>query len=178
MTTPAPDEAPPPTDAVDAIVAQWQRVRPDLDLDTMAIFGRIHRTSKLAGRQLKDVFAPYGLALSDFDVVATLRRSGEPFELSPKQLSATLMLTSGGLTGRLDKLERAGLLRRLPDPNDRRGLRIQLTDEGKRVVDASVTDEIVALARVLGSALSAEERQDLGRLLTKLHAAYADAPLE
>lgn len=171
-----PDER--QTDAVDAIVAQWRRERPDLDLEAMAIFGRIHRTSKLAGRQLKDVFAPYGLALSDFDVVATLRRSGAPFELSPKQLSATLMLTSGGLTGRLDKLERAGLVRRLPDPNDRRGLRIQLTDEGKRVADESVTDEIVALAQVLDSALSQRERNELDRLLTKLHTAYADAPLE
>lgn len=171
-------ESGPRTDAVDAIIGQWRRERPDLDLVPMAIFGRIHRTSALTRRRLRDVFAPFGLALSDFDVVATLRRSGPPFELSPKQLSATLMLTSGGLTGRLDKLERAGLVQRLPDPNDRRGLRIRLTDEGMRVADESVTVEIEELARVLDSALTTDEKQDLGRLLSKLHAAYAGEPIE
>ncbi|ADD44582.1 MarR family winged helix-turn-helix transcriptional regulator [Stackebrandtia nassauensis] len=167
-----------PADAVDAIVGQWRRERPDLDLDSMAIFGRIHRVSELSRRRLKSVFAPFGIGLSEFDVVATLRRSGEPFELSPKELSRTLMLTSGGLTGRLDKLERAGLIERRPDPSDRRGLRIRLTEAGWRAADEAVTAEIDELARVLSSALSPAEARTLGELLRKLHGPYAGDSLD
>lgn len=101
-------------DPVDAIVEQWATVRPDLDTAAMEVFGRIFRLSRAMGDRMEKAYAPHGISRGEFDVLATLRRSGEPYALSPRQLSATLMLTTGGMTGRLDKLERAGLLRRSP----------------------------------------------------------------
>lgn len=103
-----------PQDPVDAIVEQWAAVRPDLDTAAMEVFGRIFRLSRAMGDRMEKAYAPLGLARGEFDVLATLRRAGEPYTLSPRELSATLMLTTGGMTGRLDKLERAGLLRRSP----------------------------------------------------------------
>ncbi|MET3983833.1 MarR family transcriptional regulator [Streptomyces sp. PvR034] len=126
-------------DAVDAIAAQWNAVRPDLDVTPMAVFGRIYRISKAMGDAMDRTYARYGISRGEFDVVATLRRSGEPYTLSPRQLSATLMLTTGGMTGRLDKLEKAGLLRRSPDPHDRRGLQVTITERGLALIDEAVT---------------------------------------
>ncbi|MFD6972806.1 MarR family winged helix-turn-helix transcriptional regulator [Streptomyces sp. NPDC059949] len=125
-------------DAVDAITAQWFAVRPDLDTAPMAVFGRIYRISKAVGDAVEERYARFGISRGEFDVVATLRRSGDPYTLSPRQLSATLMLTTGGMTGRLDKLEKAGLLCRKPDPHDRRGLQVTITDRGLALVDEAV----------------------------------------
>ena len=165
-------------DAVDTIVGQWRRELPELDVDPMEVFGRIHRTSALTSRKLRTVFNAHGITNSEFDVLASLRRSAKPFELSPKQISAALMLTSGGLTARLDKLERAGFVERLPDPNDRRGLRIRLTTAGRQAVEGAVADEVVLLRQVLDSALSPAETRTLGRLLGKLHGAYAGEAID
>ncbi|MBT2493576.1 MarR family transcriptional regulator [Streptomyces sp. ISL-96] len=133
MTTAAKDK-----DPVDAITAQWAEVRPDLDTAPMAVFGRIYRIARAMGDRIEKAYAQFGISRGEFDVLATLRRSGEPYTLSPRQLSATLMLTTGGMTGRLDKLERAGLLRRSPDPHDRRGLRVTLSERGLAIVDEAV----------------------------------------
>ncbi|MCX4778425.1 MarR family winged helix-turn-helix transcriptional regulator [Streptomyces sp. NBC_01264] len=127
-----------PVDAVDAITDQWFAVRPDLDTTPMAVFGRIYRISKAMGDAMEKAYGRYGISRGEFDVVATLRRSGTPYTLSPRQLSATLMLTTGGMTGRLDKLEKAGLLCRNPDPDDRRGLRVTITDRGLALIDEAV----------------------------------------
>lgn len=126
------------TDAVDAITGQWNRERPELDTRAMAVFGRIYRLSRLMGDRMEKEYRRFGIGRGEFDVLSTLRRSGEPYTLSPRQLSATLMLTTGGMTGRLDKLERAGLLERSPDPDDRRGLRVSLTARGVGVIDEAV----------------------------------------
>ncbi|MEU1194622.1 MarR family transcriptional regulator [Streptomyces sp. NPDC005813] len=133
-----PTEVPADKDAVDAIIEQWAAVRPDLDTTAMEVFGRIFRLSRAMGDRMEKAYTPFGISRGEFDVLATLRRSDAPYTLSPRQLSATLMLTTGGMTGRLDKLERAGLLRRSPDPHDRRGLQVTLTDEGLRVIDEAV----------------------------------------
>ncbi|MCJ0870837.1 MarR family winged helix-turn-helix transcriptional regulator [Streptomyces sp. AP-93] len=125
-------------DPVDAIADQWFAVRPDLDTTPMAVFGRIYRISKAMGDAMEKAYGRYGISRGEFDVVATLRRSGSPYTLSPRQLSSTLMLTTGGMTGRLDKLEKAGLLRRSPDPDDRRGLRVTITDRGLALIDEAV----------------------------------------
>ncbi|MGW4897195.1 MarR family winged helix-turn-helix transcriptional regulator [Kitasatospora sp. NPDC004240] len=127
-------------DPVDAITAQWRRERPDLTqgLHAMEAFGRIYRLSRAMGDRMERAYAPFGIGRGEFDVLATLRRCGEPYTLSPRELTATLMLTTGGMTGRLDKLERAGMVTRSPDPGDRRGLRITLTPEGRTTVDAAV----------------------------------------
>ncbi|THV39466.1 MarR family winged helix-turn-helix transcriptional regulator [Glycomyces buryatensis] len=162
-------------DAVDRIVAQWRREMPDLELDAMAAFGRIHRVSRKVGDRNHAAFAEFGIGRNEFDVLASLRRSGEPFTLSPKQIGASLMLSSGGLTGRLDKLESAGFVERLPDPSDRRGLKIRLTEAGREAVEGALRAELVILEDAL-SELDAKERKDLGALLRKLHAGFEDQP--
>ncbi|WP_100445651.1 MarR family winged helix-turn-helix transcriptional regulator [Glycomyces xiaoerkulensis] len=163
-------------DAVDRIVEQWSREIPELRLESMATFGRIHRVSEKLRMRLARVYAEYGIGRNEFDVLASIRRSGEPFILSPKQIGASLMLSSGGLTGRLDKLERAGLVERLPDPDDRRGLRVRLTEPGMEAVEGAVRAGLGVTESAL-SALESDERRQLGELLRKLHAAFEDEPL-
>ena len=125
-------------DDVDRIVAQWARERPDLQTEAMAVFGRIYRLAKIMGDRQEKVYGTLGINRGEFDVLATLRRAGAPFQLSPKALSASLMLTTGGMTGRLDRLEGAGLVTRSPDPADRRGLVITLSARGRELVDEAV----------------------------------------
>ncbi|AYL36109.1 MarR family winged helix-turn-helix transcriptional regulator [Streptomyces fungicidicus] len=154
-------------DPVDAIIEQWARVRPDLDTAGMEVFGRVFRLARAMGDRMEKAYARYGISRGEFDVLATLRRSGEPYTLSPRQLSATLMLTTGGMTGRLDKLERAGLLRRSPDPHDRRGLQVTLTAEGLRLIDEAVGAGLAAQSEAL-SALDGERAVLLAGLLREL----------
>ncbi|CAL9294893.1 MarR family winged helix-turn-helix transcriptional regulator [Streptomyces griseoincarnatus] len=158
---------PNPADPVDAIIEQWARVRPDLDTAGMEVFGRVYRLARAMGDRHERVYAPFGISRGEFDVLATLRRAGEPYTLSPRQLSATLMLTTGGMTGRLDKLERAGLLRRSPDPHDRRGLQVTLTEEGLRLIDEAVVAGVTEQSRAL-AALGPERSALLADLLRDL----------
>ncbi|WP_217240368.1 MarR family winged helix-turn-helix transcriptional regulator [Streptomyces sp. AC555_RSS877] len=155
-------------DPVDAIIEQWATVRPDLDTAAMEVFGRIYRLSRAMGDRMEKAYASLGIGRGEFDVLATLRRSGEPYTLSPRQLSATLMLTTGGMTGRLDKLERAGLLRRSPDPHDRRGLQVTLTDKGLELVDEAVGAGLAVQTEALKSALNGEQADQLADLLREL----------
>ncbi|BFV59358.1 MarR family transcriptional regulator [Kitasatospora sp. CMC57] len=164
------DSTPRP-DPVDAITAQWNRVRPDLPTDAMAVFGRIFRISRVITDRLGQVHAQHGIGKGEFDVLGTLRRSGEPYTLSPRELTATLMVTTGGMTGRLDKLERAGLVSRSPDPNDRRGLRITLTEAGLALVDRAVGPGVAIYEETLAAALTPEEAATLSDLLRRLLAA-------
>ncbi|MFD9358808.1 MarR family winged helix-turn-helix transcriptional regulator [Streptomyces sp. NPDC060031] len=154
-------------DAVDAITAQWYAVRPDLDTAPMAVFGRIYRIAKAMGDAMDRTYARFGISRGEFDVVATLRRSGEPYTLSPRQLSATLMLTTGGMTGRLDKLEKAGLLCRKPDPHDRRGLQVTITDRGLALIDEAVSAGLEVQRSALAG-LGDAEAEVLTGLLRKL----------
>jgi DNA-binding MarR family transcriptional regulator len=154
-------------DAVDAIIEQWAAVRPDLDTAAMEVFGRVYRLARAMGDRTEKAYAPFGISRGEFDVLATLRRSGEPYTLSPRRLSATLMLTTGGMTGRLDKLERAGLLRRSPDPHDRRGLQVTLTDEGLRVIEEAVGAGLAVQTEAL-NALDPQEAAQLAGLLRRL----------
>ncbi|MGW0993596.1 MarR family winged helix-turn-helix transcriptional regulator [Streptomyces sp. NPDC002520] len=155
------------TDPVDAIIDQWAQVRPDLDTRAMEVFGRIYRLSRAMGDRVEKAYEPYGISRGEFDVLATLRRSGEPYTLSPRELSSTLMLTTGGMTGRLDKLERAGLLRRSPDPHDRRALRVTLTEEGLRLTDEAVGAGLAEQRDAL-SGLDDEQAGQLAGLLREL----------
>jgi DNA-binding MarR family transcriptional regulator len=154
-------------DPVDAIIDQWATVRPDLDTAAMEVFGRIYRLSRAMGERTEKAYARFGIGRGEFDVLATLRRAGEPYTLSPRQLSATLMLTTGGMTGRLDKLERAGLLRRSPDPHDRRGLKVTLTDKGLELIDEAVGAGLAVQTEAL-SGLDAEQAGQLAELLREL----------
>ncbi|MDX3314083.1 MarR family winged helix-turn-helix transcriptional regulator [Streptomyces sp. NPDC054884] len=161
-------ENPSRRDPVDAIAEQWATVRPDLDTSAMEVFGRIGRIARAMGDRMEQVYAALGIARGEFDVLATLRRSGEPYTLSPRQLSATLMLTTGGMTGRLDKLERAGLLRRSPDPHDRRGLQVTLTERGLELADRAVGAGLAVQTDALAAALNAEQAGRLADLLREL----------
>ncbi|QNP72691.1 MarR family transcriptional regulator [Streptomyces roseirectus] len=159
----------PPKDPVDAIVDQWATTRPDLDTAAMEVFGRISRIARAMGDRAERAYAPFGISRGEFDVLATLRRSGEPYSLSPRELSSTLMLTTGGMTGRLDKLERAGLLRRSPDPTDRRALRVTLTGDGLQVVDQAVAAGLAVQQGVIAT-LDTEKVGQLADLLRELMA--------
>ncbi|WP_327067725.1 MarR family transcriptional regulator [Kitasatospora sp. NBC_01250] len=155
------------TDAVDAIIDQWRVARPDLRTDAMATFGRIYRLARIMGDRIEKIYQEYGISRGEFDVLATLRRAPAPHTLSPRELTAALMLTTGGMTGRLDKLERAGLVLRSPDPADRRGLRITLTDAGRTVTDQAVAAGLVEQQRAL-SRLDDEQARQLNELLRLL----------
>src|SRR6266403_1819383 len=152
-------------DRADVAVEQWGRERPDLPALPMAVFGRL---SDAAERVMTDhmnpLFAEAGLQSGEFDVLATLRRSGEPYMLSPTQLYEAAMISSGGMTNRLDRLERAGLVERRPDPNDRRGRQIALTAAGKRAID-DLIGPMVALEAQLISVLTPAEQKTLNALL-------------
>jgi DNA-binding MarR family transcriptional regulator len=156
-----------PQDPVDAIIEQWATVRPDLDTAAMEVFGRVFRLARTMGDRMEKAYAPHGISRGEFDVLATLRRSDAPYTLSPRQLSATLMLTTGGMTGRLDKLERAGLLRRSPDPHDRRGLQVTLTDKGLRLIDEAVAAGLAVQTEALAH-LDEERAGQLADLLREL----------
>lgn len=154
-------------DAVDRITAQWRHERPDLDPTPMGVVGRISRIAALAQRELDAVFAEYDLTGADFDVLATLRRSGAPYRLTPGELSRSTMITSGGMTKRLDRLEAGRLIRREPDPSDRRGRLIALTPKGRDLVDHAVEAHLENEERLLAG-LTATKRRELTRLLREL----------
>jgi DNA-binding MarR family transcriptional regulator len=155
-------------------IAQWRKERPDLDVSPMAVLGRLGEAATLVARdRLAPLFARYGLQHGEFDVLATLRRSGAPFSLTPTALYETTMVTSGAMTNRLDRLEKAGLIRRVPHPSDRRGLMVQLTEEGRELIDRAVEAHIENEHRILSS-LNTEERERLAALLEKLIAGLSD----
>lgn len=154
------------SDDVDGILRQWARERPDLDTSPMAIVGRISRIGRRIDPLLSSVFRKFGLEQWSFDVLATLRRSGHPYELTPTQLFSSLMLTSGAITHRADGLVKAGLVQRAPDPNDRRGVRVKLTALGLAKIDEAVTAHVVNEGRMLRH-LSRQERSRLIALLRR-----------
>ncbi len=154
-------------DGVDRIIEQWGRERPDLDVSPIGVIGRISRLARELEQRLEPVFREHELESGWYDVLATLRRAGPPYRLRPSDLTGTLMLTSSGTTKRLDRLEQAGLIRRDPDPGDRRGTQITLTDAGRKRLDATVEAHVENERRLL-AALSGAERATLARLLRKL----------
>jgi DNA-binding MarR family transcriptional regulator len=156
-----------PQDEIDHIVDQWNRVRPDLDVSPTHVLQRITRLSLLQGVSFARVFGRHGLTWGEYLVLAALRRAGPPYRMNPTALYGALILSSGGMTKRLDRLERAGLVERLPDPVDRRGRLVALTDKGRELADRAVVDHLANEEDLLG-ALSAAERGELSDLLRKL----------
>jgi DNA-binding MarR family transcriptional regulator len=151
---------------VEKILEQWQRERPDLDTSPMGVIGRLSRVSQHLDNGIQAALAELGISSGEFDVLATLRRSGEPYQLNPTTLYQALMLSSGAMTNRLDRLERAGYVRRLPDPQDRRGTLIQLTEKGKQYIDRAVEVHVKNEQRLI-SALSPQERDQLRSILSR-----------
>lgn len=154
-------------DQVDELIAQWAVERPDLELAPMATFGRLGRLAVLAGRSIEAVFATHGLTTGEFDVLAALRRNGDPFVMTPTELATTLMLSPAGMTNRLDRLEASGHISRRADPGDRRSSLVVMTDQGRRVVDEAVSDHLANEAHLL-IVLSPSEVSSLDRALRKL----------
>src|SRR3712207_4715353 len=134
------------TDPVDRIVEQWAEVHPDLDTTAMAVMGRVHRLSRTVAEQVEQHFRAHGIGRGDYDVLASLRRAGDPPVLTPGELCGRLMLSSAGVTGRIDRLERAGLVQRRDNPDDGRGVLVELTTEGRKLVDRLVTEDMARQA--------------------------------
>ncbi len=155
------------TDRVDRIREQWSRERPDLDSGGFAIAGRLLLLGKLFERRVTDALRPLGLQLWAFDVLATLRRQGPPYRLTPTELSRATMLTTGAMTHRLDRLESEGLIRREPDPDDRRGVRVVLTEQGVERVDRGIEARFEE-ARAAVAVLPAGDRRALEGFLRRL----------
>lgn len=154
-------------DQVDLILHQWERERPDLQISAMGVIGRIVRLSRYLERELELPYREAGLDFGLFDVLATLRRAGPPYRLSPRVLNHWCMLSSGAMTARLDRLENAGLIARRPDPDDRRGLLIELSPAGFRLIDRLVEDHVANEEQLLAG-IRGSERVELGRLLRVL----------
>lgn len=154
-------------DHVSTVLAQWAAERPDLDVSPMGIIGRISRLSLTMSKELELVFTQFGLYRWSFDMLATLRRSGAPYRLSPGALSRSMMVTSGTMTNRIDHLEEMGLVRRIPDPEDRRGILVELSEQGRELIDTALTAHVANEERIL-KALSKEEQRTLAALLAQL----------
>ena len=154
-------------DHVERLRGQWARELPDLDTGPMAILGRAYRLSNLVRPSIEQVFADFGIDRGEFDVLSTLRRSGEPFKLTPTELYRSLMITSGGLSHRLVRLESSGLVRREKSAGDGRSLLVALTAEGRRRVEAAVRADMANEQRFL-EGLSPDRRAALAGLLGEL----------
>lgn len=156
-----------PQDTVDAIVAAWERERPDLDTAPLQVLSRVSRLARHLDIARREAFTRHDLEAGEFDVLAALRRVGAPYELSPGQLSTETLVTSGTMTNRVDRLESAGLVERTRDVDDRRGVRVRLTSAGRDRVDAAL-DELLSRERLLLGGLSAADVDNLSRLLKAL----------
>lgn len=143
-------------DAVDAIVAQWRRERPDLDVTTMATIGRLKRCAALLQRRLDATFAEFGMGAWEFDVLATLRRSGAPYCLAPTALFSAMMITSGTMTHRLQRLEASALVERVPNPADARSLLVRLTPAGLELIERAVAAHVDNERKILSPLNPAE----------------------
>lgn len=163
MATP-PDQG---TDWTDRILSSWSEVEPWFEGGIYEVTARISRIALHIGRQQEEVFGRFGLNRGDVGVLSALRFAGPSQQLSPTQLFKGLMISSAGITSRLDRLEKRGLVRRERHPNDRRGVLVELTEEGRGVLDAAVKANTEA-ERGLIAALDTAETRDLARLLKKL----------
>lgn len=154
-------------DEVDRILKDWAAARPDLDLGPLAVFSRMTRVTKHLDRARSQAFERSALAAWEFDVLAVLRRSGSPFRQSPKILVQETLVSSGTMTNRIDRMESRGLVRRLTDPNDGRGVLVEMTEQGQTLVDAAMT-RLSDYEEQLLAGLPRSERDRLATLLRKL----------
>jgi DNA-binding MarR family transcriptional regulator len=158
-------------DHVDRVRAQWAAERPDLDTSPLAVVARVGRLARYFDQGLERLFAEHDLRRESWDVIASLRRVGAPYRLSPTALYLGLMRTSGAMTNRLRHLERAGLIARVADPADGRGLLVELTADGRRLVD-EIAPAHLANERDMLAALTTAEQRTLAQLLAKLLASF------
>lgn len=158
-------------DEVDRILEAWQRETPTMDVSPLRVFSRVSRLARHLDLARKQAFNTHGLDVWEFDVLAALRREGEPHELSPGQLIHQTLSTSGTMTNRIDKLVARNMVQRRPDPNDRRGVRVRLTQKGQRAVDGAMAD-LMAYEHELLAVLSDDEGDHVAALLRRLLAPF------
>jgi DNA-binding MarR family transcriptional regulator len=159
------------TDHVARIQQEWARERPDVDVSPQGVIGRLHRLAGFLTDELCVVYRKHGLGEGDFDVLATLRRAGKPYERAPGELADFTMVTTGAMTKRIDRLERAGLVTRRTSERDGRGRVIALTAAGRDLIDRAFTEHMDNERRLLDQ-LTAQEAAQLEKLLTKWLARY------
>jgi len=164
----------PEADEVDRIVTEWRRERPDLEVGPLEVLSRVTRLARHLDLARRSAFAAHELDTWEFDVLAALRRSGPPYELSPGGLVDRNQVTSGTMTNRVDRLATRGLVQRRPDPDDRRGVLVRLTPAGRHAVDAALADLLDRERDLLGD-LTGPERSRLAALLRTLLAQF-DSP--
>jgi DNA-binding MarR family transcriptional regulator len=157
----------PDGDEVDRLVEAWRRERPELDVRPMEVLSRVTRLARHLDIARREAFAGQALETWEFDVLSALRRSGPPYQLSPGQLLRETLVTSGTMTNRVDRLASRGLVERLPDPADRRGVLVRLTEAGRTSVDAAL-DQLLTRERLLLDGLSAADSRQLAALLRVL----------
>lgn len=161
------------TDEVDQLVQAWRRERPDLDVSPLEVLSRVTRLAKHLDIARRAAFSEVGLETWEFDVLAALRRAGDPYALSPGQIGSQTLVTSGTITNRVDRLEARGLVRRERDPNDRRGVRVVLTDDGRHLVDQALTD-LLDRERQLLEDLTANDQRALATMLRTVVSPFDD----
>jgi DNA-binding MarR family transcriptional regulator len=164
---------PPARDEVDRIVDAWRRERPDLDVGPLEVLSRVTRLARHLDRDRAAAFAQHGLELWEFDVLAALRRSGPPYQLSPTQLTGQTLVTSGTMTNRVDRLVERDLVKRLPDPADGRGVIVRLTNAGRTLVDLALSD-LLERERTLLAGLPMTRQRELAHLLRQLALRFDD----
>ncbi|MFI6983591.1 MarR family winged helix-turn-helix transcriptional regulator [Embleya sp. NPDC050154] len=158
-------------DEVDRLVAAWKRERPDLDVEPLEVLSRVTRLARHLDRARRTAFSARDLEPWEFDVLSALRRDGAPYQLSPGQLLTQTLVTSGTMTNRIDRLAAKGLVLRLPDPDDRRGVLVRLTDDGRDRVDAAMA-ELLDQERAILAGLTIEQQAVLAGLLRSLVAPF------
>jgi DNA-binding MarR family transcriptional regulator len=158
-------------DDVDRLIAAWERERPEIDVSPMHVLSRVTRLALHLDRARKEAFAHHDLEPSEFDVLSALRRGGPPYQLSPGQLVQETLVTSGTMTNRVDRLVRKGLVERLPDPADRRGVQVRLTTSGRAAVDGAL-DALLVREKDLLTGLDRGEATDVADSLRKLSQSF------
>jgi DNA-binding MarR family transcriptional regulator len=154
-------------DTTDRVLSGWEETRPDLAVGALQVTARLSRIGPLLARRQEEVFGRFALSRGEVGALSALRISGAPYRLSPTRLARGLMLSSAGITSRIDRLERRRLVRRLDDPDDRRGVIIELTDEGREVVDEAVAALAISDRQLLDR-LDPQEVEQLEGLLRKV----------
>jgi DNA-binding MarR family transcriptional regulator len=172
-----PPESRPVKDDVDEIVARWRAERPDLDVTPLHVLSRVTRLARRLDWVRRDAFAAHGLETWEFDVLSALRRAGPPYQLSPGALLRATLVTSGTMTNRIDRLAAAGLVSRSRDLQDKRGVLVQLSDKGRRTVDAAMAD-LLTRERSILTALTSSRQDELAGLLRILLAPFDAAGLD
>src|ERR1700677_3689413 len=152
-----PAALPPGRDEVDDLIAAWRQQRPDLDIAPLQVLSRVSRLARHLDIARRGAFSAHALEPWEFDVLSALRRAGPPFQLTPGALLRATLVTSGTMTTRIDRLAAAGLVSREPDPRDRRGVLVTLSERGEAVVDAAFTD-LLEREQILLSSLPADQR--------------------